>query len=80
MTQPEDIIGRYINVAGTRTFYDELGPEDGKPLVCIHTAGASSLEYHYILPLYAAHGFRAYALDLPGHSRSYPVKIGRAHV
>jgi pimeloyl-ACP methyl ester carboxylesterase len=71
MASPEAITGHYISVNGTRTFYDELG--SGKPLVCIHTAGASSLEYHYILPLYAAHGFHCYALDLPGHSRSYPV-------
>lgn len=71
MASPEAICGHYIEVNGTRTFYDELG--SGQPLVCIHTAGASSLEYRYILPLYAAHGFHAYALDLPGHSRSYPV-------
>lgn len=71
MATPEDITGRYIDVNGTRTFYDECG--DGRPLVCVHTAGASSLEYRYILPLYAAAGFHAYALDLPGHSRTYPV-------
>lgn len=71
MATPEDITGRYIEVNGTRTFYDECG--DGYPLVCVHTAGASSLEYRYILPIYAALGFHAYALDLPGHSRSYPV-------
>ncbi|MGR8921446.1 MAG: alpha/beta fold hydrolase [Gammaproteobacteria bacterium] len=71
MATPEDIRGHYVKVDGTRTFYDELG--EGRPLVCIHTAGASSLEYQYILPLYAEHGFHAYALDLPGHSRSYPV-------
>lgn len=71
MASPEDIQGHYVKVNGTRTFYDELG--DGQPLVCVHTAGASSLEYQYILPLFAAQGFRAIALDLPGHSRSYPV-------
>lgn len=71
MANSEDIHGHYIKVGGTRTFYDEIG--EGTPLVCIHTAGACSLEYQYILPLYAEHGFHAYALDLPGHSRSYPV-------
>lgn len=71
MATPEDIHGHYLKVKGTRTFYDEIG--EGKALVCIHTAGASSLEYQYILPLYAEQGFHAYALDLPGHSRSYPV-------
>jgi pimeloyl-ACP methyl ester carboxylesterase len=72
MATPEDIRGHYVKVNGTRTFYDEIG--EGQPIVCVHTAGASSLEYQYILPLFAAAGFHAYALDLPGHSRSYPVK------
>jgi pimeloyl-ACP methyl ester carboxylesterase len=71
MPTPEDIRGHYVRVNGTRTFYDEIGA--GQALVCIHTAGASSLEYQYILPLLADAGFHAYALDLPGHSRSYPV-------
>ncbi|MGY8844363.1 MAG: alpha/beta fold hydrolase [Gammaproteobacteria bacterium] len=71
MSTPEAITGHYIDVKGTRTFYDEIG--DGKPLVCVHTAGASSLEYHLALPLYASQGFHVFALDLPGHSRSYPV-------
>ena len=73
MATSEDIRGHYVKVKGTRTFYDEIG-DGGVPLVCIHTAGASSLEYQYILPLYAEQGFHAYALDLPGHSRSYPVR------
>ena len=70
MTKPELINGHYIDVLGTRTFYDEIG--SGKPLVCIHTAGASSLEYRYILPMYAEQGFHVFALDLPGHSKTYP--------
>jgi len=72
MATPEDIRGNYIKVKGTRTFYDDIG--EGQPIVCVHTAGASSLEYQYILPMFAERGFHAYALDLPGHSRSYPVK------
>jgi len=71
MTGTEDIRGHYVKVNGTRTFYDEIG--DGYPIVCVHTAGACSLEYTYLLPLLAERGFHAYALDLPGHSRSYPV-------
>ncbi len=72
MATPEDILGRYVKVKGTRTFYDEIG--EGQPIVCVHTAGASSLEYQYMMPLLAERGFHCYALDLPGHSRSYPVK------
>lgn len=71
MLTTEDIIGRYVKVDGTRIFYDELG--EGTPVVCVHSAGASSLLYQYLLPLLAEKGFRGLAPDLPGRSRSYPV-------
>ena len=71
MASTEDIRGHYVKVNGTRTFYDEIG--EGYPIVCVHTAGACSLEYTYLLPLLAERGFHAYAMDLPGHFRSYPV-------
>lgn len=64
-------MGHYTTVDGTRTYYEECG--EGIPLFCIHTAGACSIEYYQFLPLMAAHGFRAIAIDLPGHGKSYPV-------
>jgi pimeloyl-ACP methyl ester carboxylesterase len=67
----EEITGHYLSVGGTRTFFDEVGA--GTPIVCVHTAGSDSREYRYLLPLLARRGLRAIALDLPGHSRSYPV-------
>ena len=67
----EPIIGRYLKLGGTRIFFDEIG--SGIPIVCIHTAGANSLQYREMLPLLAGKGFRAIALDLPGHGRSYLV-------
>ncbi len=66
-----EITGRYVHVDGNRTFYDECG--EGPPVVCIHAAGADSRIYQYFLPEMAARGYRGIALDLPGHSRSYPV-------
>jgi pimeloyl-ACP methyl ester carboxylesterase len=68
----EDVTGHYVSVAGTRTFFDEIGA--GTPIVCVHTAGSDSREYRYLLPLLARSGLRAIAVDLPGHSRSYPVE------
>lgn len=65
------ITGHYVSVSGTRIYYEECG--DGIPLVCIHTAGASSLEYYLFLPIMAKNGFRAIAIDLPGHGKSYPM-------
>jgi pimeloyl-ACP methyl ester carboxylesterase len=66
-----EITGRYAMVDGTRIYYEECG--EGIPLFCIHTAGACSIEYYEYLPLMAQRGFRAIAVDLPGHGKSYPV-------
>lgn len=71
MAEREEIRGYYVSIDGTRTFFDEVG--EGRPVVCIHTAGSDSREYRYLLPLLARAGYRALAPDLPGHSRSYPV-------
>ena len=67
----EPIIGHYLRVANTRIFFDEMG--SGIPIVCIHTAGANSLEYRHLLPILSEKGFHAIAPDLPGHGRSYLV-------
>lgn len=71
MARIEEIVGHYVDVDGTRAFFDEVG--SGRPIVCVHTAGSDSREYRYLLPLLARRGLRAIAVDLPGHSRSYPV-------
>jgi pimeloyl-ACP methyl ester carboxylesterase len=67
----EPISGRYVSIDGTRTYFDECG--SGTPVVCVHAAGADARQYRYLLPLLAEQGFRAIAVDLPGHGRSYPV-------
>ena len=67
-----EVVGHYVSVEGTRMYYDECG--QGIPLVCIHTAGACSLEWYDFLRIMAHNGFRAIAVDLPGHGKSYPVK------
>lgn len=66
----KDIVGRYAEVDGTKIYYDEIG-QGGRPIICIHTAGANALEYRYLLPLLADAGFHAIAPDLPGRARSY---------
>jgi len=71
MADLEPITGHYVSIDGTRTFFDTCG--EGPAVVCVHTAGADSREYQYLLPELAKRGYRGLALDLPGHSRSYPV-------
>lgn len=63
-----EIRGGYLEVQGVRLAYDEAG--EGPPLLCLHTAGMSSLEWRFALPFFAAHGYRAVAPDLPGHGKS----------
>lgn len=68
--------GRYTTVEGVRTYYDVAGPADGDPLVLVHTAGQDSLEWQYAMPIFARHGYRAYAPDLPGHGKTMPKDDG----
>lgn len=71
MASFEHIAGAYADVDGTKIYYDSLG--SGTPLVCVHTAGGCSMQWHEMMPLLAARGFRVIAPDLPGHGKSYPV-------
>jgi pimeloyl-ACP methyl ester carboxylesterase len=73
-TEPSanQIIGRYVDIEGTRTYYEAVGV--GRPIVCVHTAGSDARQYRYMLPAMATRGFQAFALDLPGHGHSYPVR------
>lgn len=66
-----ELIGKYVQIGPYRTFYDQAGTE-GIPVVCIPSAGASSSEYRHFLPYISEKGFQAYALDMPGHGKSYP--------
>jgi pimeloyl-ACP methyl ester carboxylesterase len=68
-----EITGHYIDVAGTRTHYEELG--EGTPIVLIHTLHGCSLQWHQAMPLLAARGYRAIAIDLPGNSRTFPPNL-----
>jgi pimeloyl-ACP methyl ester carboxylesterase len=67
----DEIIGRYTEVRGTRTYYEACGV--GVPFICVHTAGTDGRLYRHTLPALAAHGFRMIAVDLPGHGKSFPI-------
>lgn len=45
---------------------------EGPPVVLVHQAPWSSIQYRHALPRFAAAGFEAIALDLPGHGMSDP--------
>jgi pimeloyl-ACP methyl ester carboxylesterase len=71
----EPIIGRYttLTIAGRdqRIFVETAG--QGRPVLCLHTAGADSRQWRHILndaDLTKTHEF--FAFDLPWHGKSLP--------
>lgn len=62
-----EIIGRYVEVEGCRTYYESAG--SGPVLLFLSPAGRESSHWHACLTKYSG-GYRAIALDLPGHGKS----------
>jgi pimeloyl-ACP methyl ester carboxylesterase len=75
MPELDPITGRYVyvEVAGVRNriYFEEAGR--GRPLVCLHTAGADSRKYRHLLcDAEVTDRWRVIAFDLPYHGRSLP--------
>jgi pimeloyl-ACP methyl ester carboxylesterase len=75
VTELDPITGRYVYVeaggARNRVYFEEAG--EGKPLVCLHTAGADSRQYRHLLcDAEVTCRWRVIAFDLPYHGRSLP--------
>lgn len=75
MPEFDPITGRYVyvEIAGVRNrvYFEEAG--HGHPLVCLHTAGADSRQYRYLLcDTEITSRWRVVAFDLPYHGRSLP--------
>lgn len=73
----EGVVGRYLhtdlNGRPHRIYFEEAGPADGIPLVCLHTAGADGRQYRAILnDNTITRDFRVIAFDLPWHGKSSP--------
>ncbi|TAM89766.1 alpha/beta fold hydrolase, partial [bacterium] len=72
----EQVVGRYasVDVAGERAriYFEEAG--SGPVLLCLHTAGADSRQYRYLLnDPEITRSWRVVAFDLPFHGRSQPL-------
>lgn len=64
-----EIIGRYITVNGSRTYYEEAG--EGPAIVCLHAASQDAMMYRHVLEE-LSDSYRVIALDAPGHCKSHP--------
>jgi len=73
----EGIAGRYLHTdldgRPHRIYFEEAGPADGIPLICLHTAGSDGRQYRGVLnDPEIARTFRVIAFDLPYHGKSSP--------
>lgn len=71
----ENIIGRYVTVsiAGVqqRIYFEEAG--QGRPIVCLHTAGADTRQWRHLLnDAEVTSQHRLIAFDMPWHGKSLP--------
>jgi pimeloyl-ACP methyl ester carboxylesterase len=67
----DHVTSRFITLAsGERVFLAESGPADGLPVLLCHGWGACVYSWSGTLPVLAAAGYRAIAVDLRGHGRS----------
>ena len=57
-------------------FVEDWGDTDATPLLAIHTAGQSGVQYRHVAADLAARGYRVIVPDLPGHGRTEPAKDG----
>ncbi len=73
----EAIVGRYLHTdldgRPHRIYFEEAGPADGIPLLCLHTAGSDGRQYRGVLnDPEVTRTFRVIAFDLPYHGKSSP--------
>lgn len=65
--------GRYIDVGGLRTHYEEAG--DGPPIICFHAACQDTLMYRHVLDGLSDE-FRVIAVDAPSHGKTLEPRGG----
>ena len=73
----EGIVGRYIHLdldgRPHRIYFEEAGPANGIPLLCLHTAGSDGRQYRGVLnDPEVTRTYRVIAFDLPRHGKSSP--------
>jgi pimeloyl-ACP methyl ester carboxylesterase len=65
-----EIQGRYVEIDGTRTYYESCGT--GAPVLLIHTAGRDGRQWQGLMQELGS-TYRFFCPDLPGHGKSWPL-------
>ena len=71
-----EVIGRYTNVAGVRTYYETFGEKGGLTFIGLHSAGRDCRQWQQMADLLCEVG-EFMAVDFPGHGKSWPLAGGR---
>lgn len=66
--------GEYLALGDGLAFVESAG--DGVPVLLVHSAGQSGVQWRRTLSALPGHGYRAIVVDLPGHGRSDPLATG----
>jgi pimeloyl-ACP methyl ester carboxylesterase len=61
---------KFIELNGIVHHYQDVGPQDGEPLILVHGWDCSALWWHRIIDPLAAAGYRVISYDLKGHGFS----------
>lgn len=64
----------WLTIFGAQIYVEAAG--QGTPVLCVHTAGQSGVQYREVLERLPTHGYRVVVVDLPGHGRSSPSPSG----
>ncbi|RCW45760.1 pimeloyl-ACP methyl ester carboxylesterase [Halopolyspora algeriensis] len=68
------IHAQYSEIDGASAYVEQAGA--GTPVLCLHTAGQSGVQWRHVIRELAELGYRAVVPDLPGHGRSEPAPSG----
>jgi pimeloyl-ACP methyl ester carboxylesterase len=63
---------RFVKLNGIVHHYQEVGPQDGEPVILVHGWDCSALWWHHIVDDLAHAGYRVIIYDLKGHGFSDP--------
>ncbi|GAA4284367.1 alpha/beta hydrolase [Brevibacterium daeguense] len=71
-TPAHTLRAHYLDLGGALAFAEDWGDVDAQPILAIHTAGQSGVQYRRVAGDLAALGYRVIVPDMPGHGHSEP--------
>ncbi len=65
-----EISEKSLDVNGLTIAYTDVGPRDGRVLLCVHGLLSNGRDYDFLALHMAHHGYRVLSVDLPGRGKS----------